>query len=329
MAAIVTRAPLRISLGGGGTDLPSWYRSEGGLVVSAAIDRHVVVSLTAGRRNGYLLKHLEWEEAADPATIRHPILRAALSRHWDGRGVELASVADVPPGTGLGSSGAYAVCVLKALALASGSDVEPAQLAEAACVLEIEELGRRVGKQDQYASAFGGLHAYAFRPDDGVDARRIALDPELRRVFRDELLLFFTGRDRSASDLLAHQVDRTLAGDAAARRNLERAGELARASLAALEAGDVERLTQVLDEQWEVKRDRAPGAVTAEIEELRDVARRSGARGAALMGAGGGGYLLVHAPDPEATRRAMAEAGAPELGFDLDEQGCVALAPAA
>jgi D-glycero-alpha-D-manno-heptose-7-phosphate kinase len=321
---VATRAPLRLSLGGGGTDLPSHYREHGGFVLSAAIDRHVHVLVSTGFQSRFRLKHLEWEEVDAPAEVRHPILRAALERHWDGGPLELASVSDVPPGTGLGSSGAYGVAVLKALR----PELDARQLAEAACEIEIEVLGRTVGKQDQYAAAHGGVCAYTFERDGAVDVRRLTLPDSARRALREQFLLFFTGAERSASELLSHQVTRTLAGDAATAANLERTAALARETCAALEAGEVGRFGELMDEQWEIKRARAPGAVTDEIEGLRTTARAAGAQGVMLMGAGGGGFLLVHTPDPERTRAAMERSGAPELRFDLDLEGAALTAPA-
>ncbi|MFN2615864.1 MAG: galactokinase [Thermoleophilaceae bacterium] len=328
MAATVTRAPLRLSLGGGGTDLPSHYRRAGGFVVSAAIDRyvHVVATPAFGRR--YVLKHLHHEDAGAPEEVEHPILRAALSRHWGGPPLELASVADVPPGTGLGSSGSYAVCVLKALKLAGGRDASAGELAEAACELEIDMLGRAVGKQDQYAAAHGGVCAYSFNPDDSVDVRRLRLDDDVLRALREQFLLFYTGTERSASELLSHQVSRTLAGDEEVARKLDRGAELARETAVVLESGALDRLGPLIDEGWELKRARAPGALPAQVEQLRERARGSGADAATLMGAGGGGFLLVYTRDPAATRAAMGEADAPELEFGLDDRGCVALEPA-
>src|SRR5918992_575808 len=154
MRAVVVRAPLRVALGGGGTDLASYYRRHGGLVVSTAIDRYVHMTVSARFRRRFLLKHLEWEEVNHPREVSHPILREALLHHWTGEPIELASVGDVPPGTGLGSSGAYTVCAIKALAELSGRQLEPGELAEAACHLEIDVIGRSIGKQDQYAAAF-------------------------------------------------------------------------------------------------------------------------------------------------------------------------------
>lgn len=327
MTVVAARAPLRVSLGGGGTDLPSHYRARGGFVVSAAIDRYVYMLASRALGSRYVLKHLEWEEAERPEQIRHPILRAALERHWDGGPLELASVADVPPGTGLGSSGAYTVCTLKALRLVDGRDAGARELAEDACQVEIELLGRTVGKQDQYAAAHGGVCAYTFRPDDAVEVRRLELTPPTLRALREEMLLFYTGRARSAAELLSHQVSRTLAGDAATARNLARSEALARETCAALEAGDLERCAAAMEEGWEIKRARAPGAVTDELERLRALAKASGALGVSLMGAGGGGFVLVYTPAPETTRRVMEAAGLPELRFDLDLDGCVRLAP--
>jgi D-glycero-alpha-D-manno-heptose-7-phosphate kinase len=323
MGAIVARAPLRVALGGGGTDLPSFYREHGGFVVSTAIDRYVHVVLSTAFQAGYRLKHLEWEEADTASEVRHPILREALTRHWHGGPVELASVADAPPGTGLGSSGAYAVCAIKSLRLASGEDPGPRELAEAACEIEIDVLGRAVGKQDQYAAAFGGARSYTFNPDDTVDVRSLELSERVVRALRDEFLLFHTGQERSASEVLSGQVSGTRVGDPAVSRALDRLHELARATCAAIEAGDLEGCAELMNEQWEAKRGRAPGTVTREMDSLRDKALAAGALGVVPLGAGGGGFILVYTPDPEGTRDAMSDA--PELRFGLDRAGCVRL----
>jgi D-glycero-alpha-D-manno-heptose-7-phosphate kinase len=316
MGAVVVRAPLRVALGGGGTDLPAYYRRHGGLVVSAAIDRyvHMTVCPRLGRR--FVLKHLDWEEVDDPRDVRHPILRAALTHYWEGGPIELASVGDAPPGTGLGSSGAYTVCAIKALTRLAGRELEATQLAEAASHLEIDVVGRSIGKQDQYAAAFGGVRAYSFQPDDRVEVRELQLSDSMRAVLRDRFLLFFTGRQRSASDILGAGQDE----DA-----LHRIKQLAGQTAAALEADDLERLAELMDEHWEAKRLRAPGTVTAEMDALRDRALHAGARTAISLGAGGGGFLAVYAPDPERTRAALAAEGVPELPFGLDDAGCTAL----
>ena len=310
------RAPLRVALGGGGTDLPSYYREHGGLVVSTAIDRYVHMTVSARFARRYLLKHLEWEEVDHPSQVRHPILRAALEHHWGGGAVELASVGDAPPGTGLGSSGAYAVCAIKALAALSGRELERSELAEAACHLEIELVGRSIGKQDQYAAAFGGVRAYEFRPDESVDVRELRLSERVRTALREEFLLFFTGRARSASDIL---------GAGQAEEALHRLKELAGETCAALESDDLDRVAELMQEHWEAKRLRAPGTVTPAMDDLRDRALRAGAHGVISLGAGGGGFLLVYSPEPQHTSSALAADGIAELPFGLDSQGCTAL----
>ena len=307
------RAPLRVALGGGGSDLPSYYAEHGGLVVSTAIDRYVTITV-AEHPERFVLDHLEREEVDDPAEVRHPILRAALTHHWSGGGLELASSGDAPPGTGLGSSGAYAVCTIKALAELDGRELDAGELAEAASHLEIELVGRSIGKQDQYASAFGGVRAYTFHPDGAVDARQLSLTEEMRAALRERFLLFFTGRQRSASQILGAGQD-----EQAVHRLKQVAGE----TCAALESGDLDAVAGLMQEHWEAKRRRIPGAVTPEMEQLRERALRAGAGGVISLGAGGGGFLLVYSPDPDRMRAALA--GVDELEFGLDETGCTTL----
>ena len=302
--------------------MPAYYREHGGFVVSTAIDRYVHIVLTPDFQRRYRLKHLEWEEADDPAQIRHPILREAILRHWRGGPLELASVSDVPPGTGLGSSGAYGVCAIAALRAAGGLPFDPALLAEEACAIEIDALGRSVGKQDQYAAAYGGARAYTFERDGGVGVRALDLPDATRDALRERFLLFYAGGERSASDVLAGAD----IADAGVRSALDRLQELARATCAALEAGDLARCAELMNHVFEAKRGRAPGTVT---EAMDDVARRAlaaGATGVVPLGAGGGGFVLAYAPDPERTRAGMA--GMTELRFGLDEQGCQVLSAA-
>jgi D-glycero-alpha-D-manno-heptose-7-phosphate kinase len=325
--AVVARAPLRIPLGGGGTDLPSHYREHGGFAVSATIDRHVHVMLSTAFARRFRLKHLEWEEVERPEEIRHPILRAAVEHHWDGTPFELASVGDVPPGTGLGSSSAYTVGVLRALATARGEDLTPEQLAERACRLEIEHLSQSVGVRDQYAIATGGVTTVTLTPDHGdadVTVRRLDVSEATLDGLRERFLLFFAGERRSASQSMLSPL---VAGsrDAAMTRNLERTAEIAREVAAALESSDLAAVGGLMDEQWALKLDRTPDAITERIGELQAAAVGEGrAGGAVLGGAGGGGFLLVYSEDPEATRAAMAAAGAPELRFAIEQRGCTA-----
>jgi D-glycero-alpha-D-manno-heptose-7-phosphate kinase len=318
---VFARSPLRVTLAGGGTDLASWYRENGGYVVAAAIDRHVFMLVNTDHQQRIRLKHMEFEEVDSSDQVEHPILREALLRRWTGAPLELSSTSDVPPGTGLGSSGAYAVCALGALALAAGQPAGANELAEEACGIEIDVLGRTVGKQDQYASAFGGLRAYGIARDGVVSAEPLAIDPSTTEALERGLLLIYSGEQRSASDLLATEARGAQAGDGTVERSLRRAAEIAHAVRDALEHHDLEAFGALMNEQWEAKLARSPAMATPRMEELRRLALEAGAGGVMQMGAGGGGYLLAYASDPAAVRTAMGAAGAPELRFRLDPGG--------
>jgi D-glycero-alpha-D-manno-heptose-7-phosphate kinase len=321
MSMIFSRAPLRISLGGGGTDLPSYYHEYGGFLVSGAIDKYVYMLMHTVFQRRYRMKYSEMEEVDDVTRIRHPILRETLLRHWRGNPLEVASVADVPAGTGMGSSGAFAVCLIKGLAHARRTSIAAGVLAESACEIEIEVLGEPVGKQDPYVAAHGGICAYTFNTDGTVDVESLQLEPDVLRRLRDQMLLFYTGEARSASKLLADQDVRSKAGESEMIENLHRTKELGRQSRDLLVAGDLNAYAELMHEHWENKRKRSPGMTDEHIDTLYTLARRSGALGGKLVGAGGGGFLLVFASHPEDTRKAMAAAGATELAFDFEFSG--------
>jgi D-glycero-alpha-D-manno-heptose-7-phosphate kinase len=325
MSVIFSRAPLRISLGGGGTDLPSYYEEHEGFVVAGAIDKYVYMLTHTVFQRRYRMKYSEFEEVDDLADIRHPILREALSRHWRGNPLEIASVADVPAGTGMGSSGAFTVCLLKGLAHARRTTITPGALAEAACHIEIDVLGEPVGKQDQYVAAHGGICAYMFHRDGSVDVVPLELDLETLRRLRDQLLLFFTGEARSASAILSDQDRRSKGGDTSMIDNLHRTKEMGRESHDLLLSGDLDSFAKLMHEHWLHKRGRSKGIANDHIDQLYALALESGAVGGKLVGAGGGGFLLVYTSNPEDTRQAMAEAGAQELAFSFEFDGAYAL----
>lgn len=323
MSVIFSRAPLRISLGGGGTDIPSYYRRHGGFIVSGAIDKYVYMLTHAVFQKRYRLKYSEFEEVDHPSEIRHPILRESLLRHWRGDPLEIASLADVPAGTGLGSSGAFTVCLLKALAFGRRIATTPAALAEQACEIEIDILAEPVGKQDQYVAAHGGICSYTFDTDDTVTVEPLDLSAETLSQLRNNLLLFYTGAARRASSILGDQVSRSESDDEEMIENLHRTKEIGVESRRLLEQGDLDGYAEIMHEHWETKRRRSPGMITERVDELYLLARRSGAIGGKLVGAGGGGFLVVYAPRPDDTRMAMAAAGAPELRFDFEFQGAI------
>lgn len=321
MSVIFTRAPLRISLGGGGTDLPSYFEQHGGFLVAGAIDKYVYMLTHTVFQQRYRMKYSSTEEVDTAEQIQHPILRESLVKHWRGNPLEIASVADVPAGTGMGSSGTFTVCLLKAIAMAKRTSITPGVLAEQACDIEINVLHEPVGKQDQYVSAHGGICAYTFHPDGTVDVEPLELSEATLQKLHHHLLLFYTGEARSASQILEHQVKQTQAADEAMIENLHRTKEMGLRFRDLLVSGDVESYAELMHEHWENKRKRSPGMKNERIDTLYTLARRSGCLGGKLVGAGGGGFLLVYAQRPEDTRTAMAAAGATELGFDFEFAG--------
>lgn len=321
MSVIFSRAPLRLSLGGGGTDLPSYYREHGGFLVAGAIDKYVYFLVHTAFQQRYKMKYSETEDVDEIAEIRHPILRETLLRHWRGNPLEIASVADVPAGTGMGSSGAYTVALVKALAHARRTSITPGRLAEAACEIEIDTLNEPCGKQDPYVAAHGGICGYTFHPDGSVAVDPLELRPETLRALRDHLLLFYTGAARDASAVLTDQDKRTKTGDQEMIENLHRTKEIGLRSHELLVGGDLFSYAELMHEHWINKRRRSPGMASDRIDELYTLARRSGVIGGKLVGAGGGGFLLVYARNPDDTRQAMAAAGANELPFDFEFVG--------
>ena len=321
MSVIFARAPLRISLGGGGTDLPSYYTEHGGFLVAGAIDKYIYMLMHTVFQRQYKMKYSETEDVAEVSQISHPILRETLLRHWRGNPLEIASVADVPAGTGMGSSGAFTVALLRGLAHARRTSITPAGLAEAACEIEIDVLHEPCGKQDPYVAAHGGVCAYSFHPDGRVEVEPLELSAETLRGLREQMLLFYTGEARSASAVLSDQDERTKTGDTEMIENLHRTKELGRRSRDLLLSGDLFAYAELMHEHWLNKRQRSPGMATDRINELYTLARRSGVIGGKLVGAGGGGFLLVYARNPADTRQAMAAAGVTELPFDFEFVG--------
>ncbi len=324
MSVIFSRAPLRISLGGGGTDLPSYYAQHGGFLVAGAIDKYVYMLTHTVFQRRFRMKYSQLEEVDEIGEIRHPILRESLLRHWRGSPLEIASVADVPAGTGMGSSGAYTVCLLKNLILARHTSIAPGELAEAACEIEMGVLGEPVGKQDPYVAAHGGICGYTFQPDGQVEVRPLELAPEVLRRLQERLLLFYTGEARAASRILADQDERSKAGDRAMTENLDRIKELGHRVCELLEACDLEGYAELMHEHWQHKRRRSPGISDERIDRLYEITRSNGAIGGKLVGAGGGGFLLVYSRRPDDTRQAMAAQMASELPFDFEFGGAYA-----
>lgn len=318
---LISRTPLRISLGGGGTDLPSFYRRYAGFVLSAAIDKHVYIAINKTFTDDYFLKYSQLERVAVPDEIRHPIMRAALELHPVGPSVEIASLADIPAGTGLGSSGAFTVGLLRALHAYKREHITPGDLAEEAAHVEIEMLGDPVGKQDHYIAAYGGITCFEFGADETVHVSPLSISTSTLHDLEEHLLMFFTGYSRSASELLADQERRTETEDDAMVTALKKVQDVGLRIREALEAGKTREFAVLMHEHWLSKRERSEGMSNEAMNRWYELAIANGALGGKLVGAGGGGFLLFYADDPKALRGAMAAEGLPEVRFSFEFEG--------
>jgi D-glycero-alpha-D-manno-heptose-7-phosphate kinase len=319
---IITRSPLRISLGGGGTDLPSYYRGHSGFLIAAAIDKYVYINVHRRFVEGFLLKYSSLEEAATIEDIRHPIIREALKLvEIQERNLEITSMADIPAGTGLGSSGSFTTALLKALHALKKNLVHPAELAEQACCIELEKLGEPIGKQDQYISAYGGIASFRFLPDGRVEAAPLKISEETLFNLEDNLLLFFTGYARSASAILKEQDDKSKQGDVGMIENLHFIKDLGKRSQKALEAGELKEFAVLMDMHWQRKKERSREMSNEQINAWYDCAMANGALGGKVIGAGGGGFLMFYAGDKVKLRHAMRERGLTEVRFRFDFEG--------
>lgn len=318
---LITRTPLRITLGGGGTDLPSYFSRRPGFVISAAIDRYIYIGLNRTFTDDYFLKYSALERVAHPDEIEHPIIRTALQLHEVGPSLEIVSLADIPAGTGLGSSGSFTVGLLRALYAYKREHVTAGDLAEEACRVEIDLLGRPVGKQDQYIAAFGGVTCFEFHADGRVKVSPLSIPTSTMHELEERLLMFFTGSSRTADELLDDQRRRTEEGDESMIESMRRVEEIGLRIKDALEAGDTGRFGQLMHEHWLEKRERTKGMSNPDIDRWYERGIENGAVGGKLTGAGGGGFLLFLAEDPGALRAAMGSEGLAEVRFGFDHDG--------
>jgi D-glycero-alpha-D-manno-heptose-7-phosphate kinase len=319
---IITRSPLRISLGGGGTDLPSYYRKHSGFLIAAAIDKYVYLTLHQTFVQELIVKYSRLERVSSVDEVQHPIIREALRLvEIEGPYLELTSMADIPAGTGLGSSGSFTTALLKALHTYKKNLMHPRDLAEQACHIELDLLGEPIGKQDQYIAAYGGLTCFQFLPNDQVEAWPLKIDTETLYNLEDNLLLFFTGYNRSASSILKEQDDKSKQRDQAMIDNLHFVKELGYQSKEALESGDLRHFAELMNVHWEYKKQRSGTMSNLDINTWYDLAMTNGALGGKLIGAGGGGFLMFYAEDKTRLRHVMAQTGLREVRFRFDFEG--------
>ncbi len=320
---IVSRAPVRFSLGGGGTDLPSYAREHGGFLVAGAIDKYVFVSVAKRFYSDIRLAYSKTEHVDSIDDIEHRIFREAL-RFTDLRGgLELHSLADVPANSGLGSSSTFTVALLNGLHTFKREHIPSAQLAQEACKIEIDILKEPIGKQDQYIAAYGGITAFTFHRDGSVEVEPLQLQADLIDELESNLLIFYSGVERSASEVLTEQAQVITSNQDGAVERMHRIKALGYETKKILLSGNSDAYGELLHEHWANKRKLASKMATSVIDEHYDAARKAGAIGGKLMGAGGGGFFMfyVRQPDKRRVYDALVARGLRPMRFRFDFDG--------
>ena len=325
---ILARTPLRMSLGGGGTDLPSYYAQHGGFIVSAAINKYVYIYVNRPAADDLIrVKYSTCEEVGRVEDVQHDLVRPALQLLGIDRTLEIVSMADVPDKTGLGSSGSYIVALLSALYELKREKVPTQALAELAVHIEMELAGHPVGKHDHYLAAFGGLTCLEIAKDGTVRVSPLNVSITTTEELRSNILLFFTGITRSSREILQAQHDDTQRADAWVIDSLHQTKEIGRRLKSALEQGDVEQFGRLMDEHWQHKKRRSGKITNPAIDRWYALAKQHGALGGKVIGAGGGGFLMLYCAGPAkaAVRQALGGAGLREMPFDFDFEGAKVL----
>ncbi len=320
---ILSRAPVRFSLGGGGTDLPSYSKAHGGFLVASAIDKYVFIAIHKRFDELIRLSYSKTEIVKELSEIEHPIFREALQLAKVEKGIELFSMADVPANSGLGSSSTFTVALLNALHAYKREYLSTGDLAEAACSLEIDRLKEPIGKQDQYIAAYGGVTAFTFNKDGTVVAERVNVAPETLDELESNLLIFFSGVERRASSVLKEQAKTITANADDAVNRMHRIKEMGYETKRYLERGEVDRFGDLLHEHWMNKRQLASNMSDSNLDEHYEAARKAGAIGGKIMGAGGGGFFMFYTRPGDKRRvyEAMKARGLRQLRFRFDHDG--------
>jgi len=319
---ILSRSPLRITLGGGGTDLPSYYRHHEGFLIAGAIDKFIYVTINRPFAPGIHLKYSKIEEISLVSEVDHRIIREVLEmQSLKTPQIEITTLADVPAGTGLGSSGSFTCALLKAIYSYRRKFISTEELAKLACHIELDRLLEPIGKQDQYIAAYGGINCFTFHRDDRVTVEPLKASRETIFNLEDHLLLFFTGHSRKAGSILVDQNSRTQQNDKEMISNLHYVKDLGLRSKEALESGRLDTFGKLMHEHWEHKKNRSIGMSSKQINEWYSHGIRNGALGGKIVGAGGGGFLMFLAEDRTKLRNAMKELGLEEMRFHFDYEG--------
>ena len=319
---IIARSPLRITLGGGGTDLSSYYEKREGFLISAAIDKYIYILINKTFDHSWLLKYSKLERVKEVSELQHPIVREALQMTGlTKEPLEICSMADIPAGTGLGSSSSFTTALLTALHGYKGDIIGRRQLAEEACGIEIGRLQEPIGKQDQYISTFGGIMCMNIGKNGFVNIEPLAISQNTLYELEDNLMLFFTGYSHSAGNILSEQDEKSKCDDDDMLKNLDYIKQLGSESRAALERGDLNKFAEIMNVHWQYKKARSGRMSNPKIDEWYDIALKNGAIGGKLIGAGGGGFLMFYADNRVKLRKAMTDMGLEEVHFRFEKEG--------
>ena len=319
---IIVRSPQRISIGGGGTDLASYYSRYGGFLISAAIDKYVYVSVIRPFKEGIYLKYSENEKIMNCNQIKHPIFREVLRKYEPTNNqIEITTLADIPSGTGLGSSGSFTTALIKSLKSHRNKDIDCQELAEAACEIEINILKEPIGKQDQYIASYGGIKIFEIDMDGSVESKNLNISQNTINDLEENLLLFFTGFTRKAGDILSDQDKKTKTDDTFMIDQMHFVKEMGKKIQCSLEGGDTIEFGKLMHEHWLEKKKRSINMSNDKIDNFDNIALDNGAVGGKVVGAGGGGFLMFYASDNRALRKKLSGMGLEELRFRFDFEG--------
>ena len=320
---IVTRTPFRVTLGGGGTDLPSFYREHGGFILAVAIDKYMYLNVNAPILDDLIrVRYSKAELVRSVEEIEHTLARAALEHFGIHNGIEIVSIADIPAGTGVGSSSCFLVGLMNALHALTQTPVSAHQLAEEACHIELDLLKKPIGKQDQYMAAFGGITMLNIARDGKVDVQYVSMPVDVVEELESNLLLFYTGSVRDATEILTSQDSATKKKDTTVVSSLTEIRDIGIEIASAITSGNLRRFGELMDYHWQLKKRLSKGISNPSIDAWYDLARRNGAIGGKISGAGGGGFLMLYCEDGKAqVREALRHAGLRELNFRFEFEG--------
>ena len=323
---IITRSPLRITLGGGGTDLPSYYKKYGGFLISAAINKYIYTSILEPYAEGIYLKYSKREKVNSIDRVSHPIIREVLKKFkHNSKRIEITTLAEIPAGTGLGSSGSFTTSLLKCMYLFNKKNISKHQLAELACDIEINKLKEPVGKQDQYIASYGGLKVFKIDKKGKVNVSSLKINKKTKSKLQNNLLLFFTGYTRSSSLILKKQDTETKNKKLQILNNLKEIKNIGILSKKLIENNDLYQFGKLLDHHWKIKKERTHSMSNKKIDYIYNDALNHGALGGKLVGAGGGGFLMFYAKNPNNLRKRLRKYGINEVKFQFDEEGTKAI----